>query len=85
MVIIPFLKLHFIAGRKYGQYQTPEYSRTLYGVPPFMITQAVSHWLKTALMWMQKCQGVLRQAMNAMYAMGMIWGRILRYRERTAD
>lgn len=75
-----FLKLHFIAGRKHGQFQTGDYARTLYGVPPFMISQAIGHWFKTATMLLGRRPGVLRQAMNGTHAMGMIWGRILRHR-----
>jgi glycosyltransferase involved in cell wall biosynthesis len=77
-----FLKLHFIAGRKHGQFQTGEYPRTIFGVPPFMISQAIGHWGKTAAMLLGRRPGLLRQAMNGAHATGMIWGRILRYRDR---
>ena len=77
-----FLKLHFIAGRKHGQFQMGDYSRTLYGVPPFLFRQAAGHWLKTAAMALRRKPGLLRQAMNGTNALGMIWGRILRRRER---
>lgn len=75
-----FLQLHFVAGRRYGQFQTPDYARTLFGVPPFMLGQAAAHWLRTAALFVRRRPGVLRQAMNGMHALGMIRGRILRRR-----
>lgn len=78
-----FLKLHFIGGRKHGQFQTGDYPSTIYGVPPFMVHQALGHWLKTAAMFLGRRPGVLRQAMNGSNALGMIWGRILRHRQQS--
>lgn len=78
-----FLKLHFIAGRKHGQFQTGDYPSTILGVPPFMFRQALGHWLKTGAMWLGRRPGVLRQAMNGTNALGMIWGRILRNRQQS--
>lgn len=77
-----FLRLHFIAGRKYGQFETGDYRRDLLGVPPFMVGNAVRQWLRTAAMLLGRRPGVLRQAMNGTHALGMIWGRILRARGR---
>ncbi len=78
-----FLKLHFVAGRKHGQFQTGDYPRTFYGVPPFMFHQAIAQCLKTAGMAVRRKPGLLRQAMNGANAVGMIWGRILRHRQRS--
>ncbi|MCC6201489.1 MAG: glycosyltransferase family 2 protein [Gammaproteobacteria bacterium] len=80
-----FLKLHFIAGRKQGQFQTGNYPATIYGVPPFMVLQALKAWGRTAAMFVGRQPGVLRQAMNGSNALGMIWGRILRHRSPPAD
>ncbi|MGO8754165.1 MAG: glycosyltransferase [Gallionellaceae bacterium] len=77
-----FLKLHFIAGRKYGQFQMGDYPRTVFGVPPFMITLAFTQWARTAAMVARRESGVLRQAMNGTHALGAIWGRV---RRRFAD
>ena len=76
-----FLRLHFVAGRKHGQFQTGDYRRTVLGVPPFMVLAAARHWLRTAVMLFRRQPGVLRQAMNGTHALGMIWGRVLRARE----
>ncbi len=80
-----FLKLHFIAGRKHGQFQTGDYPRTLFGVPPFMVSQAIGQWLRTGAMLLTRRPGVLRQAMNGTHATGMIWGRFLRHREQARE
>lgn len=77
-----FLKLHFVAGRKYGQFETGDYPSEIFGVPPFMCGLAFRHALKTATMLIGQQPGLLRQAMNATNALGMMWGRILRHRER---
>ncbi len=76
-----FLKLHFISGRKYGQFETGDYRRTFLGVPPFMVAQAARHVFRTLGMFLVRRQGVLRQAMNAAHAFGTIWGRFLRWRQ----
>ncbi|MEO6697574.1 MAG: glycosyltransferase family 2 protein, partial [Gammaproteobacteria bacterium] len=75
-----FLKLHFLAGRKFGQHGAGEYGRTLMGVPPFMLVQAVRHGLKALAMILKGKPGVLRQAMNGAHAVGCIWGRMLRWK-----
>ena len=80
-----FLKLHFIAGRKFGHFESGDYARTVMGVPPFMLAQAAGHWLKTAGMFVRRQPGVLRQAMNGMHAMGMIWGRFRRFRDERRE
>lgn len=75
-----FLKLHFIAGRKHGQFETGDYPQEIFGVPPFMFGQALRHAWKTATMLLRRDPGLVRQAMNATNALGMLWGRILRHR-----
>lgn len=75
-----FLKLHFSRGRKFGQYETRNYSHTLIGVPPFMVRQALQHLAKTMRMIVFRQPGMVRQAMNSAHAVGSIWGRLLRRR-----
>jgi glycosyltransferase involved in cell wall biosynthesis len=75
-----FLRLHFIAGRKLGQYETGEYSNTIMGVPPFMVIQALRQWGTVLWMFIRRDRGVLRQAMNGSHAIGMILGRFLNWR-----
>ncbi len=74
-----FLRLHFIAGRKRGQYETGEYSTTIMGVPPFMVIQVLRQWGKLLLMFLLRDKGLLRQAMNGTNASGIIYGRLRRW------
>ena len=77
-----FLRLHFDSGRKWGQYQTEDYPRTVAGVPPFMVAHALRHWVRAAACYLSRDPRALRQAMNGAHATGAVWGRILRHRER---
>ncbi len=69
-----FLKLHYQAGLRKGLHDLPKYENTLLGVPPFLITQFFSHCLQTFLLAITRRSGVLRQAMNATHAWGMLAG-----------
>ncbi len=80
-----FLKLHFIAGRKYGLYETGDYPHTFLGIPPFMFPQTLRQFGKAGLMYFKHESGALRQGMNASYALGCLWGRFLRWRDRHAE
>lgn len=77
-----FLRLHFLAGSKMGQYDGMEYARSLLGVPPFMVAQALRQWHRALAMWLRDEPGALRQAMNGTHALGCIWGRLLRWKAR---
>jgi len=72
-----FLKLHFIAGRKYGQFQMDDYDRTILGIPPFMFLQLIQKTGKTLNMFLHKEPDILREAMNASHSLGSIWGKFL--------
>jgi len=78
-----FLKLHFVAGRRFGQFKTPDYPRTVYGVPPFMLVNVVRDCYRAILLFIQG-KPALRQAMNATYACGLVLGRA-RARKRVSD
>lgn len=75
-----FLRLHHQAGTRKGLHELPEYPRTLFGIPPFLAGQALSHTYKTIAMLLLKQPGSLRQAMNAAHAFGLIKGTRERYR-----
>jgi len=75
-----FLQLHYIGGRKFGEYEASDYSRSIGGVPPFLVAQTARYFWKTLQMWAQRRPGVMRQAMNAAYSLGAIHGRVLRWR-----
>ncbi|HBU28871.1 MAG: glycosyltransferase [Thiobacillus sp. GWE1_62_9] len=69
-----FLKLHYRAGLRQGQFRMPDYSRKLLGVPPFLVGQFLRHAFRTAIMFATGRQGRVRQAMNASNALGAIIG-----------
>lgn len=77
-----FLKLHYTAGKKEGLWKKNEFKRTFFGVPPFMVSQALKQWGKTLGMFMAGRPGALRQAMNWAYTIGMIEGRLKSRRAR---
>lgn len=79
-----FLTLHYLAGKKAGAWEGTEYERAFCGVPPFMIAQALRQWSKAFEMMLMRRPGALRQAMNGSYAIGMINGRIRRWRHGQA-
>lgn len=69
-----FLRLHYSAGVRYGRYGHHNYARRIWGVPPFMISQALTHTVKAMLMYVGQRPHALRQAMNAAHAWGAIRG-----------
>ncbi len=79
-----FLMLHMKAGCQAGLFETTEYRRSLAGVPPFMIVQAMRHWQAACSLILRKRNGSLLQSMIAAHAVGRIWGRVKRWqRERS--
>ena len=79
-----FLKVHYSAGRRDGQYGTSGYARTFLGIPLFMLPQTVRHAFKAALMWLKSDPETLRQAMNGAHALGLITGNFLRWKKGSA-
>lgn len=73
-----FLKLHYRAGVRCGRYQLPTYARTLFDVPPFLVSQLVRQFSRAIGMQLMQRPGSLRQAMNATNALGCLVG----YRRR---
>ncbi len=69
-----FLRLHYRSGTRRGKMSLPDYGRRILGVPPFMISQFLAHSAKTARLALAGRPAVLRQAMNAAYALGMMVG-----------
>jgi len=73
-----FLELHHLAGIRRGQYQLPDFSRRIFGFPPFLLGQLLRQLALTGQHAIARKPGLIRQAMNAAYALGMIRG----YRRR---
>jgi len=81
-----FLKLHYISGLKKGRWELNDYSRSICGIPPFLLRQSLRHWWKTLLMYLRNEPGKLRQAMNGAHAVGMMAGQFRNWREsRTSN
>ena len=76
-----FLKLHYKAGWKRGRWGREEYERTLSGIPPFMVVQAIRQWRRALPMLLLSRSGRIRQAMNGAYALGIIAGRFQRWKD----
>lgn len=77
-----FLKLHYAAGKKQGTWTETAYQREIFGIPPFMVAQAMRQMIKTIGMILRRKPDVLRQAMNVAHALGMMNGMIMRKRAR---
>ena len=73
-----FLDLHYRAGRRQAHFELPDYPRTVFGVPPFMVNQLLRHCWSTLRVAAAGRGGAVRQGMNASFALGSIIG----YRER---
>jgi len=69
-----FLKLHYRAGLRQGLYQLPTYSRTVFGIPPFLVAQCLRQGLQMVGMQLVGRPGALRQAMNAAHSLGNLVG-----------
>jgi glycosyltransferase involved in cell wall biosynthesis len=74
-----FLKLHYLAGLRVGRHELPAYPRSLFGIPPFLVTQCMQQSIKALGMQFTGQPGALRQAMNASHALGCLVG----YRHRS--
>lgn len=73
-----FLKLHYRAGVRFGRYQLPAYDRTLFRMPPFLMSQFLRQSVKAGAMLIARRARWLREAMNASHALGSLVG----YRSR---
>jgi glycosyltransferase involved in cell wall biosynthesis len=70
-----FIRLHYVAGRKFGEYQMSTQKKSLFGVGPFMIRQLLVQTGKALVMLLRRDPDAVRQAMNASYAVGTLTGR----------
>lgn len=73
-----FLRLHYHAGVRAGQYQISKQHKTIFGIPPFLIRQFLVHTGRAISKQLMAHRDALRQAMNAAHALGNIQG----YRHR---
>lgn len=73
-----FLELHYRAGIRHGLHGAADYSKVLFGVPPFMFLLLVKQLWKAALLYLRGDRSALRQAMNFTHEAGMIVGCALK-------
>lgn len=73
-----FLRLHYRAGERFGQYAMQDVGGGPLGVPPFMIRQWLEHTLRWGIMLLGRHPQSVRQGMNASHALGSLVG----YRRR---
>lgn len=73
-----FMRLHYRGGLRAGRYQLPTYSRTVLGIPPFLLMQCIKHSAKTGIAMLSGRPGVVRQGMNAAHALGCVIGYLQR-------
>ena len=76
-----FWRVHFVAGKKQGQFETGDYKTMFLGIPPFMGVQFISHLLNSVLLFLKRDNHYVRQGMNATHALGMICGRYLKWKQ----
>ena len=69
-----FLKLHYQAGLRKGEHELPRYARTVFGVPPFLLMQVLRHGVRTLEVAITRRRELVRQAMNATHAWGLLKG-----------
>jgi glycosyltransferase involved in cell wall biosynthesis len=77
-----FLRLHFKGGVRHGAYQFPDYPRQVFGVPPFLVVQALRQAGKTLKMLARRDPYAFRQAMNLTFDLGCMVGCHRRWRDR---
>lgn len=69
-----FLALHYRSGLRHGRHELETYSRTVLGVPPFLVAQCLRQGLRATGMLLTSRPGALRQAMNAANSLGRLVG-----------
>ncbi|RNC69640.1 MAG: glycosyltransferase family 2 protein [Desulfuromonadales bacterium] len=74
-----FLRLHYAAGWKKGRWDAASYERTVCGVPPFMVRQALQLLLQAVPKLIFSRPDALRQAMNGVHGIGMALGTFRRW------
>lgn len=79
-----FIKIHYLAGFRGALNDFAEYKRTIFGIPPFLLTQCLKQTQKWIIQLLQTGYG-LRQAMNISYTAGQIIGYLLRRKNNTLN
>lgn len=72
-----FLRLHYRAGMRFGQYQKSGDSKSIAGVPLYLVRQAASQSLGVISLLLRNKSNILRNTMNIAYTLGQMRGRFL--------
>jgi glycosyltransferase involved in cell wall biosynthesis len=69
-----FLRLHYRAGLRFGEFSLDRAGREVLGLPPFLLRQFFAHMLRWLSMSVRRQRGALRQGMNAAHCFGSLRG-----------
>jgi glycosyltransferase involved in cell wall biosynthesis len=69
-----FLRLHYVAGVRFGRNELPAQDRRILGVPPYLVGQACRHAVRAAGAFARGAPEAVRQAMTAAHSIGTIVG-----------
>jgi glycosyltransferase involved in cell wall biosynthesis len=75
------MRLHFVNGRRFGQYAMPDYPRSILAVPPFLVLDTLGYWLAAARLALRRDPNAFRTTLDAVHRAGSMWGRLLRWRD----
>jgi glycosyltransferase involved in cell wall biosynthesis len=78
-----FLQLHYLGGRKAGEFTNDDDTGGWLGLPPWRIRQACAQSAYALTRWLARDPNALRQAMNAAHAWGWLAGRRRRHAATT--
>jgi len=70
-----FLRIHHIAGLRRGLHGMAEYDAHPFGIPPFLLRQALVQGGRSLAAWVTGAPDALRTTMNFTYALGILRGR----------
>ncbi len=76
-----FLRLHYRDGLRKGRFEVPAYERSIQGIPPFMVRQAIEKTIRALGYWLTGHPSAVRQGMNATHVFGMMTGLRRRWQE----
>jgi len=80
-----FLRIHHIAGTRRGRHAMDEYDAHAFGIPPFLLRQAVVQGWRSLMAWLFARPDALRISMNFTYALGILRGRWQAHSHRTRN
>ncbi len=80
-----FLKLHYIAGKKTGMYETEVQKPSIFGIPRYMFLQLIKKVVYSIRLFLSRHQEYLRAAMNASHQLGVMIGLFVNNRKSPAQ